>query len=77
MAACGTVELARKLYGRVGLSPRKLRYTPEMAGGSLLPARFLAWNTCYTSHIRKCDLWSCSPRTEFSMLMRYLEALRV
>lgn len=56
MAACGTVELARKLYGRVGLSPRKLRYTPEMAGGSLLPARLLAWNTCYTSHIRKLEV---------------------
>lgn len=61
----------------MGLSPRKLRYTPKMVGSSLLSARFLAWNTCYTSHIRKHDLLSYRPRTKFSVLMRYLEALRV
>lgn len=43
---CGTVNHSRKL----GKVPQKLdKYIPETVGASLLPARFLAWNTCHTS----------------------------
>ena len=42
---CQTVGLARNL-GKV----ETLELTSEMVGTSLLPARFLAWNTCHDGH---------------------------
>ena len=52
--SCGMVNHAGSLVGRVCLRPQKLGgYTPETVGNSLLPAKFLAWNMCHISHIRK------------------------
>lgn len=48
----GTVDCARKLgKAEAGSESPAPRNPPETEGGSLLPTRFLAWNTCHATHI--------------------------
>lgn len=42
------------MAAKEGLRPWKLSsYTPKAVDTSLFPAKFLVWNTCHDSHIRK------------------------
>lgn len=70
----GAVEKLNMLGNLVresGSESPALRYTPETVG-RCLPAPYWILGQQHMPHSLQC-----SPRTEFSRLMRYLEALRV